>query len=577
MKVDQFLRTYALRAPNVMWFLGAGASAAAGITTAYSMIWEFKRTIYCSKKRVPIQSCPSLADTNFRAQIQAFFDDAGGYPTFDAEEEYAHYFEEAYPTEADRRKYVDRMVTVGSPSFGHRALAVLLKEDKARMVWTTNFDTMIEDACHPLYKSTGALTLADLGEPSRAVEAMNEGRFPIIVKLHGDFRSRRLKNTQVELQKQDETMRYGLVEGCKRFGLAVCGYSGRDSSIMDALDQAIDSGRGYPNGLFWFTRPNSSVLPAVKEFIARASAAGVETHIVEVDTFDELVGDVVSQTPDIPLDRLDYIGKKSNRLTPAPLPVATGTFPGIRLNALPITAAPTFCRLVRCKIGGTKEVRETVKATGSQVIAIRRMQGVICFGRDSEVKKAFGGHKIEGLDLHPIEEARLGFDSAEHGLLYDALAAALSRERPLLVDRRGSDYMITVDPKRLNDPAFDQLRTAIGGQLTGRVGAARYQWIEGARIRLEHRVGRLWLLLDPSIWFEKRDGEEVPQDVKDFVRSRTAGRHNAKWHEIFLGWVVAVVNAKSESTISAFGIGDGIDASFTISRKVGSSLKEISR
>ncbi len=577
MKIDQFLRVYALRAPTVMWFLGAGASASAGIITAYSMIWEFKRAIYCSKKRVAIQSCPSLADENFKAKIQAYFDEAGGYPPFDGEAEYSHYFEESYPAEADRRNYINRMIKVGEPSFGHRALAILLKEDKARMVWTTNFDTMIEDAFLPLHRSSGDLVLADLGEPSRAVEAMNEGRFPLVVKMHGDFRSRRLKNTTSELQKQDETMRYGLVEGCKRFGLAVCGYSGRDHSIMEALEQAIDGGRGYPNGLFWFARPNTPVLPKVKELIERASSAGVDAHIVEVDTFDELLGDVVSQTPDIPLERLDYIGRKPERLTPAPLPALTGTTPVIRLNALPITASPTVCRLVRCKIGGTKQVREAVQAAGNQVIAVRRTQGVICFGKDAEVRKAFGGHHIDSFDLHPVEEARLSFESAEHGLLYDALTAALRRERPFLVERRGPDYMIMVDPKRSKDPVFNQLRAATGGQLIGQVGVARYQWAEAIRIRLDHRVGRFWLLIDPSIWFERRDDEDPPQEVKDFVRNRTAARHNAKWHEVFLGWVAAVVPDSSESTISAFGIGDGIDAAFTISRKVGSSLKEVSR
>jgi len=33
-----------------MWFLGAGASAGAGIPTAWDMIWEFKRLIYCTEQ-----------------------------------------------------------------------------------------------------------------------------------------------------------------------------------------------------------------------------------------------------------------------------------------------------------------------------------------------------------------------------------------------------------------------------------------------------------------------------------------------------------------------------------------------
>ena len=38
---DDFVRRFSLRAPNLMWLLGAGASAASGIPTAWDMVWEF--------------------------------------------------------------------------------------------------------------------------------------------------------------------------------------------------------------------------------------------------------------------------------------------------------------------------------------------------------------------------------------------------------------------------------------------------------------------------------------------------------------------------------------------------------
>ena len=49
---DDFTRRFALRTPNLMWFLGAGASASAGIPTAGDMIWEFKQLLYVSQRRV---------------------------------------------------------------------------------------------------------------------------------------------------------------------------------------------------------------------------------------------------------------------------------------------------------------------------------------------------------------------------------------------------------------------------------------------------------------------------------------------------------------------------------------------
>ena len=37
---DDFARRFSMRAGSLMWLLGAGASAPAGIPTAWDMIWE---------------------------------------------------------------------------------------------------------------------------------------------------------------------------------------------------------------------------------------------------------------------------------------------------------------------------------------------------------------------------------------------------------------------------------------------------------------------------------------------------------------------------------------------------------
>jgi hypothetical protein len=48
----KFAREIRQRRGNIMWLLGAGASAAAGIPTAWDMIWEFKQQLYVSQRRV---------------------------------------------------------------------------------------------------------------------------------------------------------------------------------------------------------------------------------------------------------------------------------------------------------------------------------------------------------------------------------------------------------------------------------------------------------------------------------------------------------------------------------------------
>jgi hypothetical protein len=143
MKVADFLRLYPLRAPNVMWFLGAGASAAAGVPTAEEMVWDLKRSLYCSALRVPLASCSDLGDPFVRSILQKHFDASGKFPAAGAVEEYAIYFEAAYPDAADRRRYIEGQIAKAHPSYGHLALAALLKLDKARIVWTVNFERTI--------------------------------------------------------------------------------------------------------------------------------------------------------------------------------------------------------------------------------------------------------------------------------------------------------------------------------------------------------------------------------------------------------------------------------------------------
>lgn len=146
MDVEEFLRIHAVRAPKIMWLLGAGASAAAGIPTAYHMIWEFKRTLFCAAQRVPVAAVADLADPAVQARLQGHFDALGTFPAEGADDEYATFFEAAHPNEADRRAVIDRMVASAAPSYGHLVLAALLRLGRARVVWTTNFDSMVEDA-----------------------------------------------------------------------------------------------------------------------------------------------------------------------------------------------------------------------------------------------------------------------------------------------------------------------------------------------------------------------------------------------------------------------------------------------
>ena len=171
-EVADFLRFYQVRAPNIMWLLGAGASAAANIPTAYDLIWDFKRTLYCAAQKVSIRTCEDLGDPSLRARLQRYFDSLGTFPAQDADDEYASYFEAAYPAESDRRRYIDQFVSNAAPSYGHLVLSALLKLDRMHVIWTTNFDRVVEDAAIPLLGGSGKLVTATPDTAAVALQAM---------------------------------------------------------------------------------------------------------------------------------------------------------------------------------------------------------------------------------------------------------------------------------------------------------------------------------------------------------------------------------------------------------------------
>lgn len=554
-----------MRAPQIAWFLGAGASAAAGVPTAGQLVWDFKRQIYCAAERIPVAAYSNVLDPNVQERIQRFFDDTGGYPARWADDEYAFYFERAYPDEADRRSYIDQVVRTASPSFGHLALAGLLKADRARVVWTTNFDRALEDAAATILGSTSALVVATLSEPSIATQSLNSGRWPILGKLHGDFHSRRLKNTSRELQAQDAEMRHALLETCRRFGLAVVGYSGRDETVMETLHEALFDGRGYPAGLYWFHRSSSRPLSTVMELVTKAKAIGINAHLIEVETFDELLADVTRMIPDLPTDVMERLDQRALRVSAAPLLQSSKQWPVVRLNALPIVTWPTICRRLTCTIGESSEIQASVMMSDSQVIAVRRRHEVLAFGRDSDVWRAFQRYSVKSWDVHAIEAARLQNESQEHGLLYDALGRAFARERPVNAQRTRHSHMLIIDSSQQTSKHLSKLKSATG-TLTGTIPKSSLKWAEATHFRLECRLDRLWLLLEPTIWVEHTVDESENAAAQEFRRERLARRYNQASNAILEGWVHLIVGGKEEAELRAFGVGDGIDATFLVGK-----------
>jgi NAD-dependent SIR2 family protein deacetylase len=557
---DDFVRRFSLRAANLMWLLGAGASASAGIPTAGDMIWEFKQCLFVSQRRTSPKVVADLSSPVIRARLQAHIDSTGNLPASGAPDEYAAVFEAVYSAEGDRRAYLDAKISGAKPSYGHMALATLMRAKLTRLLWTTNFDPLVADACAKVYGGTGYLTTVALDAPDLARQSINEGRWPVEVKLHGDFRSRRLKNTTDELRLQDERLRQVMVDSCRQFGLVVVGYSGRDSSVMDTLEEALKQSAPFPAGLFWLHRGEDVPLSRVGQLLARAKEGGVEAALIRVENFDEITRDLVRLTTDLNTTALDSFAVERRRWSAAPRPTGNRGWPVVRLNALPVTQMPSVCRRVVCSIGGYADLRTAVESAKVDVLVARTNAGVLGFGTDADMRFTFDGYGITDFDLHTIEIRRLRYESGERGLLREALTRAIARNCGLKSIRRGHTDLLV--PSDIRDGRWSWLKQRVGA-LTGTVaGFPQMQWHEGVGIRLEWADERLWLLVEPRTVFDGIDHESRGA-AADFARERTIRRYNRQLNDLIACWAKQL--AGDSGDLRSLGIGDGVDAVFRLS------------
>jgi hypothetical protein len=541
-----------------MWLFGAGASAAAGIPTADQLVWRFKRELYLSREARSPGAVEDLASPKVHDFLQAYFDGAGVHPARWAMEEYSHYFELCYPREADRRAFIDEHVRRARPSNGHAALAALVQGKVAEVLWTTNFDRTIEDAIAKRFETTSDLRIVTTESSHLAAQALAERALPLLVKLHGDFHSRSLKNTTEELRQQDGELRRVFLEEVRRKGLGVVGYSGRDNSIMATLEEAAKERGAFPGGLFWFHRPDGQPTARVLDLIARVNAQGGEAAAIPIGAFDELFGDVARHL-DVRVPEADLARR---RLSKAPQPATSGTYPALRFNAIPIAKWPQTARLIDCRIGGSKDVQAAIADANVPLLAVRVKGGVLGFGADEDFERAFSRFDIARRDLQALSPNHLHSESMEVALLTDALCLALTRALPLSCERRSWRRYLTPTDSKLSQ--FSDLRKAVG-ELSGVIAKTRLRWREAIHVRIDQRFKQLWLVFEPTVLADHTDDEAASSQRSSFIRSRLAERYNQRAHALVAAWADILTGGAPSKLVSAFGSDVGVDAQFELS------------
>lgn len=560
-----------------MWFVGAGASVGAGLPTGGTLTWEFKRALYCNAQRLPQSRFPDLYDPAFQRLVQSFFDSKSGLPPLGSDEEYSAYFEAYLPDERDRRRFLDARLQGCKPSYGHLCLAALMALGQIRIAWTTNFDQLIERACsHQVIVDTlkRALAVAGLDQPEKASDLIRDEAWPLLIKLHGDFLYRKLKNTGPELQQQDSTLRHHLSEECGRRGLAVVGYSGRDASVMKTLAEALELKTPFPHGLFWFARPGDNPVPAVLDVLTRARSKGAQAAFIEVSTFDELMADLFLPHQESLTDVRDLVKAARPKRQPIPLTYQPAAhWPVLRTNALQITDFPATCTVFEAEVGKTAEVKLLTQPHANEMVALRRRVGVIAFGARGKLEEVFASCGPKGFDRYGIEQRRLRYDSAELGLLYHALIQGIANKTGLLRSQHARGrFLFAQDRNSFTQSeltTWSRLRSRGVWQL--RPGTTLH---EGFELALDFRDNRFWMLVDPTIVVTS-DGQAPYQgaDRSAIARESLVTRYNRQRNDALQLWIGFLQRHLGSPLKVAFPSEAVREAEFTVSTVTAFSRK----
>lgn len=206
--------------------LGSGVSRAAGIPTGWEVVLDLIRKV----AHLQSENCEP--------------DPAQWYCTkFGTPPDYARMLEMLGASQAERsallRTYFEpneeeREQGLKVPTGAHRSIAELVVKGYVRVIITTNFDRLLEQAV----ESAGVIpTVISTPDGAKGAVPLTHARCTII-KVHGDYLDARVKNTTKELEEYDERVDALLDRVFEDFAIVICGWSAEwDTALRGALER----------------------------------------------------------------------------------------------------------------------------------------------------------------------------------------------------------------------------------------------------------------------------------------------------------------------------------------------------
>ena len=134
-----------------------------------------------------------------------------------------------------------------TPTKAHHAIAHLVRAGYVRVIVTTNFDRLMENA---LREQGVEPTVVASADALAGAEPLTHSRC-YVLKLHGDYKDARILNTDQELSAYPDGYNRLLDRIFDEHGLIICGWSGEwDHALRAAFLRAPN--RRYP--VYWAAR-----------------------------------------------------------------------------------------------------------------------------------------------------------------------------------------------------------------------------------------------------------------------------------------------------------------------------------
>ena len=239
------------------FILGAGASRASGIKTGAEMAKEWLEEMeesdpknfqeWIEKKKID-KNAPGLYYSNIYEQ-RFILDPASGFIRLQNEMENA------------------------IPSPGYYYLAEIIDSTQNKLVITTNFDSLTEDALY-IYKNKNALVITH-ESLAKYIDAL--ANRPTVIKLHRDLLLQP-KSGEADVRTLSEEWKNSLQKIMDIYVPIVIGYGGNDGSLMGFLEKAASKDKL----IYWCYKRNNPVNEDIKKLLEKYRG-----FLIPIDDFDD--------------------------------------------------------------------------------------------------------------------------------------------------------------------------------------------------------------------------------------------------------------------------------------------------